>query len=70
MKKYKIVKTVYLDFITSQDQVTLKYNVGVVEWDEKNTAWYVAPTGEKEETINTGNLIQKYIDDERLVEIM
>ena len=70
MKRYKIVKTVYLDFLTPQDQVTLAYDEGIVEWNEKNTAWYIAPTGEKQETINNSDIIQKYIDDGRLIEIL
>jgi len=35
---------------------------------EGKTPWYVNPLGEKEMTINPGWLIQKYINDGRLVE--
>jgi hypothetical protein len=69
-KKYKILKTVYLDFITLQDQITVKFDDGIVEYDNKNTLWYITPSGEKHETINTVSLIEKYINDGRLAEIV
>jgi hypothetical protein len=69
MKRYKIVQMVFLDFLTPQDQYTAKFTEGIVEWDERNTSWYISPSREKEETINGGDLIEKYIKDGRLVEI-
>jgi hypothetical protein len=71
MKRYKIIKTVFLDFLTPQDQITRKYNngEGFVEYNETNTAWYISPSGERKETINYGWVIQKYIDDGLLKEI-
>lgn len=68
MKKYKIIKPICLDFLTPQDQYTSVISEGFVEWNEKNTSWYISPSGEKEETINWGWLIQKYIDENFLEE--
>ena len=60
-----------LDFLTPQDQVTLKYfgGEGVVEVDEKNTVWYVNHEGQREETINNPDIVEKYVTDGRLIEI-
>ena len=62
MKRYKIIKTIFLDFLTYQDQITLKLSDGIVEWNERETSWYIDPTGKKHETINTGKTIEHYID--------
>jgi hypothetical protein len=69
MKKYEIIKTIHLDFLTPQDQITLKFSDGIVEWNERGTAWYIEPSGEKHETINTDNAIQWYIDNGFLLEL-
>jgi len=69
MDKYKIVKRVYLDFLTSQDSVTLKCDTGILEYDGKHTAWHVDEDGKRHETINTGNLIELYIEDGLLVKL-
>jgi hypothetical protein len=70
MKKYKVVQPVYLDFLTSQDQVTYRFTEGIVEWDEKNTIRYKNLSGEfDQETINGRDLLEMYIKDSRLIEL-
>lgn len=69
MDKYKIVKRVYLDFLTPQDQVTLKCDSGTVEYDGKHTIWYVDDNGKREETINMSGLIDVYVRDGLLVKL-
>lgn len=70
IKKYKIIKPVYLDFLTPQDQCTKILSEGIVEWNEENCIWYISPSGEKTETINCGWIIQKYVNDNFLLEII
>ena len=52
MKRYKIIKRITLDFLTPQDQVTcwIHENEGFVEWDEKNTVWWITESNERKET--------------------
>ena len=69
MKKYKIVKKIILDFLTPQDQYSRWCTEGFVEYNGTNTVWYINPSGEKEETINTGDLIELYIQRGILVEV-
>ena len=42
---------------------------GFVEWDEKNTVWYVSNKGKKEETINRAIIIEMYVNGGALNEI-
>lgn len=69
MKKYKITKKIILDFLTPQDQVSRWCTEGFIEYNGTNTAWYINPSGEKEETINTGDLIELYIQRGNLIEL-
>jgi len=71
MKKYSIESLIMLDFITHNSQNTYKFNKGdgFVEWDEKNTIWYIDNDNKKYETINMVGLLEAYIRDKRLIEI-
>jgi hypothetical protein len=59
--KYKIIKDVYLDFITPREQITKACSVGYVLTD-KGTSWYVDEWGSQTKTINTDWVIQEYIN--------
>jgi len=71
MKRYEIVNMIMLDFLTVQDQITTKYygGEGFVEWDEKNTIWYVNHGDVRWETINTSDIIEMYVDGGALIEV-
>lgn len=71
MKRYEIAKMIMLDFLTAQDQITTKYykGEGFVEWDGKNTVWFVNHGNVRWETINTADVIEMYVNHGALIEI-
>jgi hypothetical protein len=60
MKQYKIVGKIILSFILPDDdeQHDFILNKGTIEYDEKNTLWYVEESGIKLESITTANVIE------------
>ena len=69
MKRYKIVGKILLSFIMRNEQHDFLFDDGTIEYDGKNTIWFVDDENKKLESITTANIIDIALRKGDIVEI-
>jgi len=69
MKRYKIVGKILLSFIMRNEQHDFLFDDGTIEYDGKNTVWFIDSKNEKFESITTANVIETGLKKGDIVEI-